>query len=121
MAALSAKRPDRDVILVASTGHELGHLGLKFFLAQRPQLLQTARLWLHLGADIGAAFGSSSILSTSTREFQKMAVVAMNEMGVPPQECLLPGQVPLGEVFWIHQRRKLRSELQREIFLPEAG
>lgn len=105
MAALGAKKPARDVIFVASTGHELGHLGLKFFLAQRPQLVQTARLWFHFGADIGAAVGSSSILSTSTREFQKMAIAAMNEMGVPPQECLLPGQVPLGEVFWIHQRQ----------------
>jgi hypothetical protein len=105
MAALSAKKPSRDVIFVASTGHELGHLGLKFFLAHSTRLAQTARLWFHFGADIGAAVGSGSILSTSTREFQKMAVVAMNEMGVPPQECLLPGQVPLGEVFWIHQKQ----------------
>ena len=53
--ALSEHQPQRDVWFVASTGHELGHLGLKFFLSHHRPLIKAAHIWIHLGANFAAA------------------------------------------------------------------
>ncbi len=53
--ALSEHQPQRDVWFVASTGHELGHLGLKFFLSHHRPLIKAAHVWIHLGANFAAA------------------------------------------------------------------
>jgi hypothetical protein len=50
-------RPPRTVKFVASSGHELGHLGLRAYLAQNPALAHDALLWVHLGANIGTSTG----------------------------------------------------------------
>lgn len=39
----------------ATCGHELGHIGLEELIRQRAELLQGARYWLHLGANLGTA------------------------------------------------------------------
>lgn len=64
LRVLIASSPSRDVLLVATSGHELGHLGLRHFLAANPTLAADA-LWLHLGANIGAPGGSMKVLSPS--------------------------------------------------------
>jgi hypothetical protein len=61
---LIASSPSRDVLFVATSGHELGHLGLRHFLGANPTLAADA-LWLHLGANIGAPGGSMKVLSPS--------------------------------------------------------
>ncbi len=66
MEAFSMKKPVRDVMFVATTGHELGEMGLKSFLGQQPMLAQTAKVWLHFGANIGAALGKRSGLFALT-------------------------------------------------------
>lgn len=103
MRALSEKKPETDVIFVATSGHELGNLGLNSFLAQRPALAKGAMVWLHFGANIGAAFGKDSFLFTSTEESKKMAVAAMNQAGASPVEILPTSSKPLGEAFQIYQ------------------
>lgn len=45
----------RDVVFLATTGHELGYLGVRMFLDRDPSLARDAKAWLHLGANIGAA------------------------------------------------------------------
>jgi hypothetical protein len=45
----------RDVLFVASTGHELGHLGIDVFVERRPGIVSQSVGWIHLGANIGAA------------------------------------------------------------------
>jgi hypothetical protein len=55
MRALSRSTPPRDVHFVASSGHELGHLGIDAYIASRPGLVKDAVAWIHLGANIGAA------------------------------------------------------------------
>lgn len=52
--ALAGTPPDRPAIFVASSGHELGHLGLEAFLHANEALLRAAHAWIHLGANIGA-------------------------------------------------------------------
>jgi hypothetical protein len=55
MRALGATRPARDVHFVASSGHELGHLGIDAYVRRRPALVKDATAWIHLGANVGAA------------------------------------------------------------------
>src|SRR5262249_1345612 len=58
--AVSAARPPRAVRFVASSGHELGHLGLHDYLDRRPSLARDALVWLHFGANIGPAGGTGT-------------------------------------------------------------
>lgn len=47
--------PARDITFTANTGHELGHVGLEYFLEQHPDLGTGARAWVHLGANFAAS------------------------------------------------------------------
>lgn len=55
MRAFAASRPARDIHFVASSGHELGHLGIDAYVDRRVGLVAGASGWIHLGANIGAA------------------------------------------------------------------
>ena len=55
MRTLRAAQPVSDVLFVASSGHELGHLGIDAFVARRPGIVPKTAGWIHLGANIGAA------------------------------------------------------------------
>jgi hypothetical protein len=46
---------DRDLVFLATTGHELGFLGIKRYFDSDPDLARRAFAWIHLGANIGAA------------------------------------------------------------------
>lgn len=50
----------RDVMFVASSGHELGHLGINAFVDNRPGIVSRSVGWMHFGANIGAAQGPSA-------------------------------------------------------------
>ena len=52
MRELRALRPRRAVLFVASSGHELGHLGLDAFIAERRALVKSAAAWLHLSRTV---------------------------------------------------------------------
>ena len=53
--------PKRTVIFTANTGHELGHLGLDTFLTENPTLAQSARAWVHFGANFASKDGQLRI------------------------------------------------------------
>lgn len=53
MRQMAQSQPHRDVIFVATTGHELGLLGLDDYLERRPGFVKYAHAWLHFGADVG--------------------------------------------------------------------
>lgn len=55
MRILHREKPARDVVFVASSGHELGHLGINAFVDRRPGIVSSSVGWIHLGANIGAA------------------------------------------------------------------
>ena len=74
MSWLSEKPPERNVIFIATSGHELGHVGLKSFLSSNSELREGAHGWLHLGASIGAALDWVPRLQTSDGEFEKLAL-----------------------------------------------
>ena len=73
MRTLGANRPPRDVHFVASSGHELGHLGIDAYVASRQSLVAGAVAWIHLGANIGAAILPSA--PTPTRAAASSATV----------------------------------------------
>lgn len=89
--------PERTVHFVASTGHELGHLGLEHYLASRSELVAGARAWLHLGANFAAAHGAELRLQASDAELLDLARQAMGEAGVPADVVTPADARPLGE------------------------
>jgi hypothetical protein len=50
MRAMRDAKLLRDILFVASSGHELGHMGIDAFINRRPGLVPAARAWIHLGA-----------------------------------------------------------------------
>lgn len=53
--------PLRTVRFIASSGHELGHLGLRDYLRRNSSLARSAYAWVHFGANIGASTGDTGM------------------------------------------------------------
>jgi hypothetical protein len=62
MRTLTRSAPPRTVLFVASSGHELGHLGIDSFVERRPGIVSKSVGWIHLGANIGAAIPAGATL-----------------------------------------------------------
>ena len=103
MRATHEARPVRDVLFVASSGHELGHLGIDSFIERRPGLVPAAKAWIHLGANIGAAQGSGNNLQASDDEMEAMMADAMTKAGLRIDRRLARSAVPRGEAENVHR------------------
>jgi hypothetical protein len=57
----------RTVRFIASSGHELGHLGLHDYLHRNPTLAREAFAWVHFGANIGASTGDIGMTPSDDR------------------------------------------------------
>ncbi len=57
----------RTVRFIASSGHELGHLGLHDYLRRNPTLARDAVAWVHFGANIGASTGDTAMTPSDDR------------------------------------------------------
>ena len=101
MRAVAQARPARTVRFLASSGHELGHLGLDTFLHEEPALSKGASAWIHLGANIGAARGRMR-LQASADEIEQLAVDALARAGATVDGRVPRGTVPGGEARNIH-------------------
>jgi hypothetical protein len=103
MRAMREARPVRDVLFVASSGHELGHRGIDTFIERRPGLVPAAKAWIHLGANIGAAQGPGNNLQASDDEMESMMADAMTRAGLRIDRRLPRGAVPRGEAENVHR------------------
>jgi hypothetical protein len=103
MRAIRDAKPVRDVLFVASSGHELGHLGLDAYIARRPGLVPAAKAWIHLGANIGAAQGPANNMQASDDEMESMMAEAMTGAGLRIDRRLARGAVPRGEAENVHR------------------
>ncbi|HEY1475732.1 MAG TPA: hypothetical protein VGF53_16775 [Pseudolabrys sp.] len=103
MRAMRDAGPVRDVLFVASSGHELGHLGLDAFIERRPGLVPAARTWIHLGANIGAALGPGNMLQASDDEMESMMAAAMTNAGLRIDQRRPRGLAPRGEAENVHR------------------
>ena len=89
----AANRPVRDVVFIATSGHELGHLGLDHFLATKDT---RSHAWIHLGANF-AAVDSRIRLQASDAEHMGMAKGTLSTHGVTVSATTPLGQRPGGE------------------------
>lgn len=87
--------PQRDVIFVATTGHELGHVGLAHHLRTHPSLAATAHAWIHLGANFAATDARTRFQASP--EFLRTGLDALEAEGVPPHGITEAGSQPFGE------------------------
>jgi len=81
MRAAAAARPARTVRFIASSGHELGHLGLHAYLDRNAGLAEKAVAWVHLGANIGASTGDTR-MTPSDDDLASAAVRALKPYGL---------------------------------------
>jgi hypothetical protein len=103
LRALIASPPSADVVMTANSGHELGHLGLDAFLARRPGWDRPdGAIWVHYGANIGAAGGELSVQSANRplRDGMRRALTAFRQ---PPSTMAPESQIPTGETRDIHR------------------
>jgi hypothetical protein len=104
--AAAARRPARRVIALASSGHELGHLGLEAFLHANAALVRGAHAWIHLGANIGAgAPGATPVgvrLQSSSDELEQAMAASLARAAAPIADRLPRGRVPAGEARNLH-------------------
>jgi hypothetical protein len=103
MRAMREVKPARDVLFVASSGHELGHRGIDAFIERRPGLVPAATAWIHLGANIGAAQGPGNNLQASDDAMEAMMAEAMTAAGLRTDRRLPRGAVPRGEAENVHR------------------
>jgi hypothetical protein len=66
-AVVAARGCARTVKFVASSGHELGHLGLHDYLHRNPTLARGSLAWVHLGANIGTSTGDTGMTPSDAR------------------------------------------------------
>jgi len=101
LRALVAAPPARPVVFTATSGHELGHLGLDDFIARRPGWEERAS-WVHWGANLGAAGGSLALVSPEDdlRELGAAELARAGQPHAPAAKTL----VPSGETRDIHKK-----------------
>lgn len=103
MRHFAGNRPRATVHFTANSGHELGHLGMRRFLAANPALAPAAESWLHLGANF-AAKDSRLLLQADTAQRLAPLVSALRKQGIADFDTLPHGNRPLGEARNIHDR-----------------
>lgn len=89
------ERPRRGLRLVASSGHELHHLGLEAYLESLGDGVTDVAAWVHLGASIGAKRGTAR-LAASDAELMGLAQSALGAAGIE-REALAVGRSGYGE------------------------
>ena len=78
---VAANRGRRTLKLVASSGHELHHLGLDHYIQQLGDAAHDVHAWMHLGASIGSRNGQPSY-AASDDELFTVATDALNSQGL---------------------------------------
>jgi hypothetical protein len=112
----------RTVKFVASSGHELGHLGLHAYLERNAGLSRAALAWVHLGANIGASTGNTG-LTVSDDRLGSAAAQALSARGLervkPAPAAQVGGEAAtigaeggrfisfIGQNAWFHNPRDL--------------
>ena len=124
MRTFARQLPERDVMFVASSGHELGHLGIDAFIERYAGIVKQSAGWIHLGANIGAAMrpgtaaardddpaqrhaapaaGGGNTIQASDDELEAVLSRAMSEAGLGIGRRNPRGTVPGGEAEAVHR------------------
>jgi hypothetical protein len=103
MHAMRGMKPARDVMFVASSGHELGQLGIEFYAEHRPDLIKHSRAWIHFGASIGAAQEPGNRIQASDDEMESMMAERIAAAGLAINRRVPRGTIPGGEAGVVHR------------------
>ena len=103
MRELRALRSPRAVLFVASSGHELGHLGINAFIDRRPGIVANSAGWIHFGANVGAAVDPGNTLQASDERMEALQADAMTAAGLTIDRRNPRGTVPNGEAEAVHR------------------
>jgi hypothetical protein len=104
MHALRSSPVKRPVWFVASSGHELGHLGINAYIDRRPGIVTRAVGWLHLGANVGAATDAANTVQASDDRMDSLLSEAMAAAGLRVDRRAPRDRVPVGEAEAVHRR-----------------
>ena len=105
MRVMRGMKPSRDVLFVASSGHEIGQLGIEMYAERRPNLIKNSRAWLHFGANIGAAQQPGNTIQASDDEMEGILAERMAAAGLAVNRRVPRGIVPGGEAGVVHRGR----------------
>ena len=105
LGAVQSARCRRDVRFIATTGHELGHIGLKHAMKSLDDSEIAASTWIHIGASIGAAFGACLWLQASDTDLATMAENELRDAGASLDRKRPVGDPPTGEASSIFKHR----------------
>jgi len=103
MRAMSRTKPARDVVFVASTGHEIGYRGIEVFVERRAGIVTNSLAWIHLGANIGAATNPGNTIQASDDELEETLDAAMTGTGLTIDHRNPRGVIPGGEAGVVHK------------------
>jgi hypothetical protein len=103
MRALLDTKPARDILFVASSGHELGQRGIEVFAERRPDLVARARAWIHFGANVGAASDPGNTIQASDDEMDTLLAASMTAAKLNIDRRVPRGTVPGGEAGVVHR------------------
>ncbi len=103
MGAMRDTKPAREVLFVASSGHELGQLGIEIYAERRPTLIKRSRAWIHFGANIGAAQDPGNTIQASDDEMMALEAEHMTAAGLKVDRRVPHGTVPGGEAGVVHR------------------
>jgi hypothetical protein len=96
-------KPARDILFVASSGHELGQLGIEIYAERRPDLIKRSRAWIHFGANIGAAQDPGNTIQASDDEMERMLAERIAAAGLAIDRRVPRGTIPGGEADVVHR------------------
>jgi hypothetical protein len=82
MRAIHETSPQRDVIFVATSGHEVGLYGIHAFLEHREGMARNAFAWIHFGANIGAAEGPPGRFAATDQGLKEQVRTALDAAGM---------------------------------------
>jgi hypothetical protein len=104
MRTLQAPAPARTIVFVASSGHELGHLGINAFADRRPGIVKNSVAWMHFGANIGASSQRvANTVQASDDEMQGRLEPAMAANALTVDTRVPHTRVPGGEAELVHR------------------
>ena len=103
MRAMRNTKPGRNVLFVASSGHEIGYRGIEIYAERRPALIKQSRAWIHFGANIGAAQDPGNSIQASDDEMEERLAKPMLAAGLHIDRRVPRGTVPGGEAGIVHR------------------
>ncbi len=101
LRALAEHPPRRDVQFIATTGHELGHLGLDHHLTRHPGLVERAHAWIHLGANFAARDGQT-VYQASDQALMDLGIYTLTSREGSWDHITPIGTRPVGEARQIY-------------------